>query len=147
MRYFEDLAVGKTWKSPKVVMTPDKIKAFAAEFDPQPFHMDEGAAKDSFFGGLVASGWHTAAMAMRMLVEAGLDLVGGAVGLGVEELRWPRPVYAGDELEAEVEVTELRASRSKPGHGIVKVRVTTFNQRGEIVQISRPVMIVPRRDA
>src|SRR6478736_9912583 len=103
------------------------IEAFAAEYDPQPFHLDEGAARASYFGGLVASGWHTAALTMKLLVGGDLKIVGGLIGLGAEELRWPRPVRPGDVLRVESEVLELRPSRSRPDRGIVRMRNTAFN--------------------
>jgi len=145
--FFEDFAVGQTFRSPSRTMTAEAIKAFARDFDPQPFHLDEEAAKRSVFGGLVASGWHTAAMTMRLIVESDLQPAGGTVGAGTEELRWPRPVHPGDALHVEGEVLELRPSRSRPTIGIVKIRCTTVNQAGEPVQISHPVLIVPRKPA
>jgi acyl dehydratase len=144
-RYFEDFAVGQKFHSGTVEVTAERIKAFAAEFDPQSFHLDEGAGAQSFFGGLAASGWHTAALTMRLLVESDLAIAGGTIGAGTEELRWPRPVRAGDVLHVEGEVVDVRASRSRPNLGIVKVRLTTSNQRGEPVQISTPALLVPRR--
>jgi acyl dehydratase len=121
------------------------IKAFAADFDPQPFHLDEDAAHASLFGELVASGWHTAALSMRLLVEGELKIVGGLIGLGVEELRWPRPVHPGEVLHVESEVLELRPSRSQPDRGIVSVRNTTLNQDCQVVMVQVVNMIVPRR--
>jgi acyl dehydratase len=143
--YFEDLAVGQTFGTGTVTVEPGAIKAFAAEFDPQPFHLDEDAASASFFGGLVASGWHTAALTMRLLVEGELKIVGGLIGLGVEELRWPRPVHPGDVLRVESEVLGLRPSNSHPDRGIARVRNTTLNQDGQPVMIQVVTMIVPRR--
>src|SRR3954470_24794091 len=99
--YLEDLAVGQTYRSGNVTVDPARLKSFAAEFDPQPFHLDEQAAGASVFGGLVASGWHTAALTMRLLVEGDLKVAGGLVGAGVDELRWPRPVRPGDTLRVE----------------------------------------------
>jgi acyl dehydratase len=119
--YFEDLAVGQVVGTGNVKVEPEKVKAFAAEFDPQPFHLDEDAARASIFGGLVASGWHTAALTMRLLVEGELQIVGGLIGMGAEELRWPRPVRPGDVLRVESEVLGLRPSRSQPDRGIVNV--------------------------
>ena len=143
--YFEDLAVGQTFGTGTVTVEPEMIKAFAAEFDPQPFHLDEDAARASPFGGLVASGWHTAALTMRLLVGGELRVVGGLIGLGVEELRWPRPVRPGDVLRVESEVLGLRPSKSKPDRGIVRVRNTTLNQDGQPVMVQVVTMIVPRR--
>ena len=145
--YFEDLAVGQTFRTGSHRMELDAIRAFAAEFDPQPFHLDEEAGRASVFGGLVASGWHTAAVAMRLLVGGELRIVGGLIGLGVEELRWPRPVRPGDTLTVESEVLDLRPSGSRPDRGIVRVRNTTRNQHGEPVMVQAVAMIVPRRPA
>ncbi len=144
-RFFEDFAVGQRFRSGTTAVTAEQIKSFAAEFDPQPFHLDENAASKTFFAGLAASGWHTAAIAMRLLVESDLGPAGGTIGAGVEEIRWPRPVRPGDVLHVEGEVLELRASRSRPELGIVKIRATAFNQAGEPVQISTPVLMVRRR--
>ncbi len=107
--------------------------AFAREFDPQQFHLDEEAAARSLFGGLAASGWHTAAMTMRLFVET-VDVAGGIIGMAIDELRWPTAVRPGDRLQVEVEVLEARRSQSKPGQGILRLRNTTTNERGEIVQ-------------
>ena len=143
--YFEDLAVGQTFGTENVKVEPEMIKAFAAEFDPQPFHLDEDAARGSPFGGLVASGWHTAALTMRLLVGGELQVVGGLIGLGVEELSWPRPVRPGDVLRVESEVLGLRPSGSKPDRGIVRVRNTTLNGEGRPVMTQVVTMVVPRR--
>jgi acyl dehydratase len=143
--YFEDLAVGQTFVTGNVTVEPEEVKAFAAEFDPQPFHLDEGAARESPFGGLVASGWHTAALTMRLLVGGELQIVGGLIGLGVEELSWPRPVRPGDVLRVESEVLGLRPSQSKPDRGIVRVRNTTLNGEGKPVMVQVVTMVVPRR--
>src|SRR3954452_15454447 len=143
--YLEDLAVGQTFRSGTVRVDPDRLKSFAAEFDPQPFHLDEQAAAASPFGGLVASGWHTAALTMRLLVEGDLKVAGGLVGAGVEEIRWPRPVRPGDTLRVESEVLEVRPSGSRPDRGIVRVRSTTRNQDGQTVMTQVASMVVPRR--
>lgn len=144
-RFFEDLEVGQKFHSGTIEVTAERIKSFAAEFDPQPFHLDEGAAKLTFFGGLAASGWHTAALTMRLLVDSDLKPAGGTIGAGGEDLRWPRAVRPGDVLHLEAEVVDRRPSRSRPDLGIVKLRLTTLNQRGETVQISTPALMVPRR--
>src|SRR5262249_10295281 len=136
---------GQKYGTPSVTVGAEMIKAFAAEFDPQPFHLDEDAARTSLFGGLVASGWHTAALTMRLLVDGELRVVGGLIGMGAEELRWPRPVRAGDVLTVECEILELRPSKSQPGRGIVRARNTTLNQDGEPVMIAVINMVVPRR--
>ena len=145
--YLEDFAVGQTYGSGRLRVDEEKIKAFAAEFDPQPFHLDAAAARDSIFRGLAASGWHTAALTMRLLVESELKPAGGIVGAGFDEFRWPRPVRPGDELRVESEVLEVRASKSRPDQGLIKVRTTTLNQNGEAVQISIGNLLVPRRPA
>ena len=145
--YLEDLAVGQTFRSASVTVDCDRVKAFAAEFDPQPFHLDEQAAGASAFRGLVASGWHTAALTMRLLVEGDLKVAGGLVGAGVEELRWPRPVRPGDTLRVESEVLEVRPSGSRPDRGVVRVRSTTLNQDGQPVMVQVASLIVPRRPA
>jgi acyl dehydratase len=144
-RYLEDYAVGQRFGSGRITIDIAAMKAFAAEFDPQPFHLDEAAARASMFGGLAASGWYTASASMRLLVEGELKPSGGIIGLGFEELRWPRPVRAGDELRVESEVLEVRPSRSQPTHGIVKARTTTLNQRDEPVQVLVANLWVPRR--
>jgi acyl dehydratase len=130
--YLEDLEVGQKFTSGHFQMTEERIKSFAAEFDPQPFHLDEAAAKASVFGGLAASGWHTAAVAMRLLVDGGLPLGNGIIGLG-GSLAWPKPTRPGDTLHVESEILEIVPSRSKPNQAIVKVQSTTLNQNGEPV--------------
>ena len=144
-RYLEDFAVGQRFDSGRLRIDVERIKSFAAEFDPQPFHLDEDAARDSLFRGLAASGWHTAAITMRLLVESELKPAGGIVGTGFDEFRWPRPVRPGDELRVESEVLEVRSSKSRPEQGLIKVRTTTLNQDGEAVQISIGNLLVPRR--
>ena len=146
-RYLEDFEAGQTFRSGRIRVDADRIKTFAAEFDPQPFHLDESAATDSIFRGLAASGWHTAAITMRLMVEGNLKLAGGIVGAGFDELRWPRPVRPGDELHVECEVLEVRASKSRPDQGVIKVRSTTLNQNNEPVQVSVGNLIVLRRPA
>jgi acyl dehydratase len=145
-RYLEDLKIGDRFQSGQYTVTAEAIVAFAREFDPQPFHVDLAAAERSIFKGLAASGWHTAAITMRLFVQA-TNFAEGAVGLGVDELRWPAPVRPGDTLRVEVEIVELRESRSKPDHGIIRIRNTTTNQRGEIVQTMFANAMVPRRVA
>jgi acyl dehydratase len=145
--YLDDFAVGQTFGSRRMRIDEDRIKSFAAEFDPQPFHLDAEAARKSLFGGLAASGWHTAALTMRLLVESEIKPVGGIVGAGFDEFRRPRPVRPGDELRVESEVLEVRASKSRPEQGIIKVRTTTLNQNGEAVQIFVGNLVVPRRPA
>ena len=148
IHYLEDFVPGQRFGGAlRVPIDPDRIKAFAAEFDPQPFHLDEQAARNSFFGGLAASGWHTAAATMRLLVASDLRPAGGIVGAGFDEFRWPRPVRPGDELHVEVEILEVRASKSRPQQGLVKIRTTTLNQRDETVQVTVGNLVVPRRPA
>jgi acyl dehydratase len=145
--HLEDLQPGMIHRSAgePVTMDAESIKAFARQFDPQPFHLDEGTAAKTFFKGLAASGWHTAAVTMKLLVEGGLPLAGGIIGAGVEEVRWPRPVRPGDRLRVESEVLEVRPSRSRPEQGIAKVRTTTLNQNNEPVQIMTSNLVVQRR--
>ena len=146
-RYLEDFAVGQTFGSGRLRVDKEQIKAFAAEFDPQPFHLDEDAARDTIFRGLAASGWHTAALTMRLLVESEIEPAGGVVGAGFDEFRWPRPVRPGDELHIESEVLEVRPSRSRSNQGVIKVRTTTLNQNDEAVQVQIANLIVPRRQS
>ena len=146
-RYLEDFAAGQTFTSGRVRVDAERIKKFAAEFDPQPFHLDESAAAESIFRGLVASGWHTTAMTMKLLVDGDIKIAGGLIGAGLDELRWPRPVRPGDELRVECEVLEARASKTRPGQGIIKVRATTLNQNNEPVQFWVGSLIVRRRPA
>src|SRR5882757_3252282 len=121
-RYLDDFAVGQKFSSGRLLIEAERIMAFAAEFDPQPFHLDETAARQSFFGELTASGWYTAAVTMRLLTESGLRPAGGYVGAGADGFRWPRPVRPGDELRVEGEVVEVRPSASRPDRGWVKVQ-------------------------
>jgi acyl dehydratase len=144
-RYLEDFAVGQTFGSGRLRINKERVLAFAAEFDPQPFHLDEAAARDSIFGGLAASGWHTAAVTMRLMIETELKPAGGFVGAGLDECRWPRPVHPGDELRVECEVIEVRPSKSRPEQGLIKLRTTTLNQDDEAVLVHVVNMVVPRR--
>ncbi|HZE70193.1 MAG TPA: MaoC family dehydratase [Pyrinomonadaceae bacterium] len=144
-RYLEDFATGQTFRSGGLRIEKERIKTFGAEFDPQPFHVDEEAARNTIFGGLAASGWHTAAVTMRLLVDSDLKPAGGIVGAGFDEFRWPRPVRPGDELRVESEVIEVRPSTSRPDQGLIKVRTTTLNQNNEAVQIISGTLVVPRR--
>jgi acyl dehydratase len=145
VHYLEDFAVGQTYGSPRLRVDEARAIDFAKEFDPQPFHLDDKAARGSIFGGLAASGWHTAAMTMRLLVEGELKPACGIIGLGFDEFRWPRPVRPGDELYLTSEILEVRPSKSRPDQGLVKVRTTTFNQKNEPVQIIVGNLLVPRR--
>jgi acyl dehydratase len=143
-RYFEDLKVGDRFKSDPLSVTEKKLIEFAHKFDPQMFHLSSRSAERTIFKGLVASGWHTAAMTMRLFVQT-LNFAEGAIGLGVDELRWPNAVRPGDALTVETEILELRLSRSRPGYGIIRLRNVTTNQRGEIVQTMLASAMVPRR--
>jgi len=144
LRYLDDVSVGEKFTSGTYQMDSDRIKAFAEEFDPQPFHLDDAAAEQSIFKGLAASGWHTAAVTMRLSVLGELQFAGGLIGVG-GEIEWPRPTRAGDTLRVESEILEIIPSRSKPNQGIVRLRITTLNQRNEPVQIFTPKVLVPRR--
>lgn len=144
--YLEDLQVGQRFKSGTHQLDTAQIKEFARQFDPQPFHLDEDAARNSLLGGLAASGWHTAAITMRLLVTSGLPIAGGLIGVG-GELTWPIPTRPGDVLQVESEVIDIRPSRSRPDRGIATVRSLTRNQRGEVVQDMTAKMIVLRRPA
>ena len=143
--YLEDFEPGQKYASPTLRVEAADIKAFAGQYDPQPFHLDEAAAAKSFFQGLAASGWHTAALTMRLLVSGEMKIAGGLIGAGIEEFRWPRPVRPGDELHVESEILEVRPSKSRPTQGLMKVRTTTLNQKGEPVQVFVGTMVVPRR--
>ncbi|GAA6118397.1 MaoC family dehydratase [Acidovorax sp. FG27] len=144
--YLDDIAPGQRFNgTTRIRIEDDRIRTFAAEFDPQPFHLDEAAAAASIFRGLAASGWHTAAVTMRLLVDSEFKPAGGIVGAGFDELRWPRPLRPGDELRVESEVLEVRPSKSRPEQGLVKLRTTTLNQDGEPVQISVGNVLVPCR--
>jgi acyl dehydratase len=144
-RYLDDFAVGQTFGSGRLRIDKEQIFAFAAEFDPQPFHLDEAAARHSIFGGLAASGWHTAAVTMRLLLDSELQPAGGIIGAGLDECRWPRPVRPGDELRIECEVIEVRPSKSRPEQGLIKLRTTTLNQDGEAVLVHVVNLVVLRR--
>jgi acyl dehydratase len=145
MIYLEDFAPGQKYVSGTLPVDAAAIKAFAAQFDPQPFHVDEDAARGSFFAGLAASGWHTAALTMRLLVGSGFRPAGGIIGSRAEELKWPRPVRPGDELHVETEVLEARASSSRPGQGFIKCRTITLNQNGDPVQVLIMNLLVQAR--
>jgi acyl dehydratase len=145
--YLEDLHVGQRFVSSQYTMDADRMKAFAAEFDPQPFHLDEEAGRRSVFRGLAASGWHTAAATMRLMVTGGLPFAGGLVGLG-GEIAWSRPTFPGDTLRVESEILEISPSRSKPNQAIVKVRSVTLNQNGDQVQVlTSRILVFKRQDS
>ncbi|CAL8479778.1 MaoC family dehydratase [Caballeronia sp. S22] len=144
--YLDDLKAGMQFESPEFLVSEGDIRRFASEFDPQPFHLDETAAKASVFRGLAASGWHTAALTMRLLVSGGLPLAGGIVGMSVE-LAWVRPVRPGDVLRVVSTVQEVQRSRSKPSQGIATVMSETMDDSGEVVQRLVSKLLVTARDA
>ena len=133
MKYLEDFAVGEVTEFPPRQVSEDEIIAFARDYDPQPFHLDKEAAKQSLFGGLCASGWHTAGMMMRMLVDHMIGQSASMGSPGVDQLRWLKPVFPGDTLHLRGEVLEVRPSRSKPDRGVVTARYEMRNQKGEPV--------------
>ncbi|SCK31981.1 Acyl dehydratase [Variovorax sp. HW608] len=142
--YFDDLKVGDTFTTGSHEVNAEDIKRFAGEFDPQPFHLDESAARDTFFGGLAASGWHTAAITMRLLVTGGPHLANGIIGAG-GDIEWKMPTRPGDVLHVESEVLELIPSRSRPDRGTLHLRSKTLTQRGDVVQVSTARLMVARR--
>lgn len=142
--FLDDLSVGQTFVTTSHEIDAAQIKAFAAQFDPQPFHLDETLAKDTIFKELVASGWHTMAITMRLLVQSGLPLEGGLIGMGAT-LEWPRPTRPGDTLTVHGEVREVTPSRSRPDRGTAGIVAETRNQRDEVVQIFTARLVVPRR--
>ena len=143
--YFEDLKAGSTFESETFSVPAKEIIEFAEKFDPQKFHLNAKSAERSIFKGLVASGWHTAAITMRLFVKT-LNFAEGAIGLGVDELRWPHAVRPGDILHVKTEILDTRLSRSRPNVGVIKLRNTTLNQRGEVVQTMTANALVPRRN-
>jgi acyl dehydratase len=143
--YYEDLMIGRRFSTATVEVTSADVVEFATRFDPQPFHLDEAAGKGSAFGGMVASGWLTGALTMRLMVQGELKLAGGLIGLGLDTLQWPKAVRPGDWLTAMTEVLEMRPSASKPDYGVVKLRTVTTNQKGETVQILVANQLVLRR--
>jgi len=143
--YLDDFHVGDRLHSAQYPVSEAEMIEYARRYDPQPFHTDPVAAKQAAFHGLVASGWFTAAITMKLMAQSEVRIAGGMIGMGVEELRWPRPVRPGDTLHVETEVIEVRPSRSHPDHGIVRVRNATFNQAGEVVQTMVTALYVPRR--
>ena len=145
-RYFDDLKVGDRFKSDLFEVKEKQIIDFARDFDPQIFHLEPARGEQALFKGLIASGWHTAAITMRLFVQT-LSFAEGAIGLGVDELRWLNPVRPGDTLTVETEIIDLRLSRSKPNYGIIRLRNVTTNQRGEIVQTMFANAMVPGRAA
>lgn len=143
-RYLDDLHVGQRFVSRMHQIDAAQIQTFAREFDPQPFHLDPAAAQGTIFKGLVASGWHTASITMRLLVESGLSIAGGLVGAAAE-LSWPKPTRPDWILHVETEIVDLKSSRSRPDRGIATIRCETRNQLGETVQVLTAKVVVPRR--
>ena len=146
-QYLEDLAAGQVYRSNRLQVDKGQILAFASQFDPQPYHLDEELARKSVFKGLAASGWHTAAMTMRLLVDSEFQPADGILGVGLEELSWLRPVRPGDELRVESEVLEVRPSKLRADRGVIRLRTTTLNQNDQPVQIYTGNLLVPRRPA
>jgi acyl dehydratase len=144
-RYFEDFKAGDRFKGDSIDVSQDAIIRFAREFDPQPFHVDPDAARQSMFGELVASGWHTAAMTMRLFATSEIRIANGIIGGALDGLSWPLPVRPGDRLTVRSEILETRPSRSKPDRGMVKVRIDTLNQDGAVVQSFVANLVVLRR--
>ena len=144
-QYLEDYAVGQVFNSGRLQVDKDQIFAFARQFDPQPYHLDEEAARQSPFRGLAASGWHTAALTMRLMVDGEFKPAGGILGVGFDELSWPRAVRPGDELRAQSEILEVRPSKSRPDRGLIRVRTTTLNQNDEAVMMFTGNLLVPKR--
>jgi len=141
--YFEDLHPGLKFNSVRnYKVTAEEIKEFAERYDPQPFHLDEAAGESSFFKGLAASGWLTAAIVMRLRVES-IRIAGGMIGAGVEEMRWMQPVRPNDMLRTEAEILGVRHSTSRPMYGVVRSRTTVFNQRDEVVMRSIVNFLAP----
>ena len=144
--YLDDLHPGQRFVSGTRTVDKEQIFTFAREFDPQPFHLDEQAAREHVFGGLAASGWHTAALTMRLLVDGGAPIASGILGVG-GEITWSRPLRPGDTIQVHTEIVDVTPSRSRPDRGVVTVRTETQNQKGEVVQTFVAKLIVPRRPA
>ena len=143
---FEDFSPGTRLVSTSYPITADAIMDFGQKFDPQLFHLDSKAAEQTLFGGLAASGWHTAAVSMRLFVDT-MDVAGGIIGMGVDELKWPNAVRPGDELRLEIEILEARRSKSRSGYGIIRILNVTKNQRGEVVQSFMANAMLPVRSS
>ena len=145
MLYFEDLKLGDKFNTPEHTMTVEEIIAFGRQYDPQAFHTDAEKAKTTLFGQLVASGWHTAAVTMGLMVRGSMQIDGGVIGQGVDSLRWPRPVLPGDRLRAVIEIIEINPVPSRAGHGKAKLHCRTFNQDGKVVQEMTASLVIARR--
>jgi len=144
--FLDDMQIGDRYTSAEHALDEAQIIAFATQFDPQPFHLDHEAAKSSMFGGLAASGWHTVAITMRLMVTSGLPVAGGIVGAGAD-VQWPRPTRPDDVLHVVSEIISIVPSKSRPDRGMVTTLNTTYNERGEEVQVLTAKMVVPRRPA
>jgi acyl dehydratase len=144
--YLEDFEPGQTWTSASQVVTADEIIEFARRYDPQPFHTDPEAAAKTFFGGLAASGWHTAALTMGLMVRCEFKPANGLIGAGVDDLKWPNPLRPDDEIHVAMEVLEVRRSTSKPDRGIVRIAMRTLNQDGKLMQSGIANVVVPARE-
>lgn len=144
--YLEDLQVGHRFDTGHHTVDAEQIVSFARQFDPQPFHLDHHAAQDTLFGGLAASGWHTAAITMRLLVGEGAPIAGGIIGAG-GEISWPQPTRPGDVLQVSGEIVAITPSRSRPDRGMVTLRSETRNQHGDVLQVLVAKLVVPRRDS
>jgi acyl dehydratase len=145
MRYFDDLSVGDRFTGGPLTVSEEEIIGFAGQFDPQPFHLDPAAAKATLFGGLAASGWHTASLTMRMIVTSDAKLAGGYIGMGVDAVTWPKPTRPGDQLRIEGEILETRLSAKRPENGVARVRIVTLNQKDEVVQTLVANLLAPTR--
>ena len=143
-RAFEDFPIGTHLMSAAIEVTEKSIIEFARQFDPQPFHLDPATAERTLFGGVAASGWHTAAISMRLFIQT-MNVPGGIIGMGVDELRWPNPVRPGDQLRLDIEIIDARLSKSRPGFGIIRIHNITRNQRDEIVQSFKTSAMLPTR--
>jgi len=143
-RAFEDFPIGTRLQSDAIEVREESITEFAKQFDPQPFHLDPATAERTLFGGVAASGWHTAAISMRLFIQT-MNVPGGIIGMGVDELHWPNPVRPGDQLRLDIEITDVRLSKSRPGFGIIRIHNVTRNQRDEVVQSFKASAMLPTR--
>jgi len=143
-RVVEDFPIDTRLQSVPIKVTEESIIEFARQFDPQPFHVDPATAQRTLFGGLAASGWHTAAISMRLFIQT-MNVPGGIIGMGVDELQWPNPVRPDDQLRLDMEIIDARLSKSRPGFGIIRIHNITRNQRDEIVQSFKTSAMLPTR--
>ena len=145
--YYEDYIIGNIYKTSAAFVDETAIKVFAEKYDPQPHHLDDEAGRKTLVGGLVASGWQTAALTMKLLVESDFTPDCGFIGAGFDELSWPSPLRPNDKIYATAEVLSARISKSRPSHGILKVRIHTYNQKNELVQKQVVNLFVPRKQS